>query len=1451
MTQKILALDLGQSSIGWLIRNTEYEGIEQFNKFGTWVFDKGVGEEKNNEYSLAAERTKYRSMRRLYQSRKYKLWETLKKLKAANLCPIQDNALLEWTTYNKNLGLKRQYPVWDNELEKWIKLDFNGDNKPDFESPYQLRKYLAENKIDFSDLSHHMMLGRAIYHIAQHRAFKSSKKVKVEEDEQDTTDIGAERKKKENLKKEFENIGLSFDENKTVGQLLAEAESFFKQRGYGRIRNELHPHVTRKMLQQEVEQLFKFQFGEQWLKEFEQIFGVSKVSKSCVFWQRPLRSQKSAVGKCTLEKNKYRCPVSHPEFEIFRAWAFINNLRYKSADIKEWTELPLPLKEKLYNEVFIKANDFNVGVIKKWLVKVLGDKTIIINYIDKTNVSGSPSIYYLNKLLGADWKNFKIDHPPIERIRYKKKIKTPSVKNYYNYEDIWHIIFQLDDEEDIEQIARDKFKFNDEQIKTYLTWFKNMPVDYARLSLKAISNINYFLKKGFIYTDAVLLAKIPDILGKEIYNQETENLLIKSLKDIIVVNRKNKLIINITNNLISEYKINHYHERDYDYKLQQDDLDKIAEACKHAFGEKTWESLDESTKNEYKTSVSNVFQSFFSDKKREYRRFPRLLDDLKNSLKKNFNFLDEKILDKLYHPSAIDIYPKLIDKDKAADGKLYLKSPRTGSWKNPMALKVLQELRKLINYLIKTDQIDEQTKIVVEIPRELNDANKRKAYQIWQKRREEENKQFAIAIAELLKNTPNDSEIDKFRLWYEQCFDEATKEFTDKGPNEFKLVKKKAKKDDNEEIIKVWKENQYEKIITSLWFEIQKAKDDVLTKYRLWQEQKATCIYTGKIISISDLFSEDTIDIEHTLPYSRSLDNSLENKTVCFKQYNRKEKQNKIPSECHNYEDILKRIKSWQEKIEAIKQHLVYWKNEAKRASTVERKNKCIVEKHLWTWELQYWNGKVERFLMKEIKDSFVNAQLVETQIISKYAIHYLKTLFEYVQVQKGEVTAEFSKILGVREKYKSKIRDKHTHHTVDALILSLLPSFGRLKIILEMKAEVDELSRFNEYADADLRNTNKRRIEFLNDEIQKIIKECRISKNAVYKAIQEIEQNTIVIHKSKDKDKIFATAKKKISKGKLKGKYAKGDLVRGQLHKESFYGKIKLVERDEYGKPKRNEKGEWIWKKDKNGNEEFAFVKRVEVDENLKIENIVDPLIKKLFEEKVKEKSLKEMKKEGGLIYTDPKTGKTIRIRHVRCFQKPTELLEIKKQTYASKHDYKNLYYADNAENLYYALYEDEKGNRTFEMLNLFNAIKIKQTHPITNPKDFFEPFKEVGRGKNKSKAALKAVLYPGQKVIFYKEKLEELKELSLSELSKRTYKIFSLYGKTTGQVQFQHHLEARADKDITDPNNPQKKLIGFSSIDFNNLQSRYLLSPSSFKFAIEEKDFEIKPDGELIWQF
>ena len=65
--------------------------------------------------------------------------------------------------------------------------------------------------------------------------------------------------------------------------------------------------------------------------------------------------------------------------------------------------------------------------------------------------------------------------------------------------------------------------------------------------------------------------------------------------------------------------------------------------------------------------------------------------------------------------------------------------------------------------------------------------------------------------------------------------------------------------------------------------------------------------------------------------------------------------------------------------------------------------------------ELDYWQNKLDRFTITEITSGFKNSQKVDTQLISKYAFHYLKTYFDKVDVQKGSITAEFRKIYGLQ----------------------------------------------------------------------------------------------------------------------------------------------------------------------------------------------------------------------------------------------------------------------------------------------------------------------------------------------------------------------------------------------------------------------------------------------------
>ena len=88
--------------------------------------------------------------------------------------------------------------------------------------------------------------------------------------------------------------------------------------------------------------------------------------------------------------------------------------------------------------------------------------------------------------------------------------------------------------------------------------------------------------------------------------------------------------------------------------------------------------------------------------------------------------------------------------------------------------------------------------------------------------------------------------------------------------------------------------------------EIQKAGQDPknrdnLLRFKLWEELSPSdplqrrCPFSGRTISITQLFSSE-IEIEHILPFSRTFDDSFNNKTLCFRDYNRM-KLNQTPFE--------------------------------------------------------------------------------------------------------------------------------------------------------------------------------------------------------------------------------------------------------------------------------------------------------------------------------------------------------------------------------------------------------------------------------------------------------------------------------------------------------------------------------------------------------------------------
>lgn len=255
----ILGLDVGTNSLGWAILDPVQK---KFTDTGVVVFQQGIPEEKGREAerSPAAERRIFRAARRLKFRRRLRKYHTLKILIANQMCPLQMDELQNWIRNEK-------FPIENKNFISWL-----GSTKES--NPYYFRAKAAEQKLP------PMELGRAFYHLAIRRGFRSSRKDSTSSNEKDLTDFKREiNHLTEILHKKQCTLGQYFYE------LFQNSEKIRKVNRCGR----------KEHYEPEFDQICKVQ-------ELPESF-VAEMRKA-VFLQRPLRSQKHLAGHCSLEKKK-------------------------------------------------------------------------------------------------------------------------------------------------------------------------------------------------------------------------------------------------------------------------------------------------------------------------------------------------------------------------------------------------------------------------------------------------------------------------------------------------------------------------------------------------------------------------------------------------------------------------------------------------------------------------------------------------------------------------------------------------------------------------------------------------------------------------------------------------------------------------------------------------------------------------------------------------------------------------------------------------------------------------------------------------------------------------------------------------------------------------------------------------------------------------------------------
>lgn len=236
-----------------------------------------------------------------------------------------------------------------------------------------------------------------------------------------------------------------------------------------------------------------------------------------------------------------------------------------------------------------------------------------------------------------------------------------------------------------------------------------------------------------------------------------------------------------------------------------------------------------------------------------------------------------------------------------------------------------------------------------------------------------------------------------------------------------------------------------------------------IEKVLLAEECDWTCPYSGRAISMESLLgSQPQFDIEHIYPFSRSLDDSMLNKTLCHHETNRQRKRAKLPTEAfagdpEQYQQILARVARFKA--------------------------------DPWTRQ-----EKLRRFKAEEIPAGFTNRHLAETRYISKAAADYLSLLYGgrvdddglRVEVVTGGLTAWLrrswqldgvvSEAAGLPiDDETAKDRSDHRHHAVDAMVIALTDRRA-VQLLQSAAARSEKAGRFRPFTDPECPITDLRR---------------------------------------------------------------------------------------------------------------------------------------------------------------------------------------------------------------------------------------------------------------------------------------------------------------------------------------------------------------------------------------
>lgn len=527
MAKKILGIDLGVSSIGWaLIEENENVNENKIISMGVRIVPLTTDDTNEFNSGQAISKNQARTAKRT-QRRGYDRYQMRRKSLTKVLI---DNDMFEPELFN----LKA--------LELW-----------------GLRAKAVNEKISLKEL------GRVLYHLNQKRGYKSAKKSE-NKDKKDTKYVEEIKNRYDELQSNEITIGQKF-----YNQLL--------ENPFYRIKEQVYPR-------------------EAYIDEYDKIMAcqqrfypniltselIDKIRNEIIYFQRPLKSQKSLVSVCEFEGKWIKtaddkeifvgpkvAPKSSPLFQVCKIWETINNIEIKN---KKGQRLEISNEKK--REIF-EFLDFNEKISQKELFKILeldsadgwyGNKQIkagLQGNITKTKILKElKDLKYDSSILNFDLniidvgdQTYLLDRKSGELFDFQERlIVSPDIEKQPFYQ-LWHVIYSIDDEEECKNTLIKRFNLT-EEVASKLARIDFKTSGFGNKSSKAIRMILPYLMKGYHYSEACSLA------GYNHSNSLTKDeILQKKLKDKIELLQKNSLrqpvvekilnqLINLVNAVIDE-----------------------------------------------------------------------------------------------------------------------------------------------------------------------------------------------------------------------------------------------------------------------------------------------------------------------------------------------------------------------------------------------------------------------------------------------------------------------------------------------------------------------------------------------------------------------------------------------------------------------------------------------------------------------------------------------------------------------------------------------------------------------------------------------------------------------------------------------------------------------------------------------------------------------------------